>query len=103
MEEEETMTEQIQRSQRALQGIYEYHQDYLDRRQGLGRATKTDTIMAEHQRQLNEAISLLKWIGECFPPVFAGSYELFSRVMHEHFGLGTVVYPHLNEEDNWIC
>ena len=56
------MIERIERLQRELSAIRAYHQGYLDRRDRTGITTKTDTIMAEHQRTLAEALDLLEAI-----------------------------------------
>lgn len=93
--EDETITEQIERTQRELAGIREYHQEYLDYRVGRGRATKTDKIMTEHQRQLEAAVKLLAFLKECYP-VYNG-YELYARVVHPRLGIGTVMKPRRDE------
>lgn len=54
------MIERIQRLQRELAGIRNYHQGYLDRRSRSGIATTTDTIMARHQQTLAETLDLLE-------------------------------------------
>lgn len=101
--EAETIRDRLKHSQVDLAGIRDYHQAYLDRRQGRGQSTETDTIMNEHQRQLDAAISLLKWVEKNVPLVFFGGYEPLSRVVHEFFGLGTVLYPSVSAWDTSIC
>jgi len=54
------MIERIERLQRELAAMQAYHQGYLDRRARTGITTRTDTIMAEHQRTLAETLDLLE-------------------------------------------
>lgn len=50
----------IERSQRELTEIHDYHQGYLSRRAGRGITTTTDSIMTRHQQTLIEAVDLLE-------------------------------------------
>ncbi len=54
------MIERIERLQHELAAMREYHQGYLDRRTRTGITTRTDTIMADHQRTLAETLDLLE-------------------------------------------
>jgi len=54
------MIERIERLQRELLAMRDYHQGYLDRRGRTGITTRTDTIMADHQRTLAETLDLLE-------------------------------------------
>jgi hypothetical protein len=56
------MIEQIERLQRELAAIRNYHQGYLDRRARTGITTATDSIMAGHQCTLAEVLDLLEAI-----------------------------------------
>ncbi len=56
------MIEQIERLQRELEAILEYHQNYLDRRAKRGTSTATDIVMAHHQEILAETLDLLETI-----------------------------------------
>lgn len=56
------MIERIERLQRELAAMKTYHQGYLDRRARAGITTRTDTIMADHQRTLAETLDLLEAI-----------------------------------------
>ncbi|HEU5377553.1 MAG TPA: hypothetical protein VFV38_19190, partial [Ktedonobacteraceae bacterium] len=56
------MIERIERLQRELAAMHDYHQGYLDRRSRHGITTATDTIMADHQRTLAETLDLLEAI-----------------------------------------
>ncbi len=53
------MIERIERLQRELAAIREYHQGYLDRRSRSGITTATDTVMIRHQQTLAEILDLL--------------------------------------------
>lgn len=54
------MREEIERLQRELAAMRDFHQGYLDRRARTGITTRTDTVMADHQRTLNETLDLLE-------------------------------------------
>lgn len=56
------MIEQIERLQHELAAMRAYHQGYLDRRSRTGITTRTDTVMADHQRTLAETLDLLEAI-----------------------------------------
>lgn len=56
------MIERIERLQRELAAMRDYHQGYLDRRASRGITTATDSIMASHQRTLAETLDLLEAI-----------------------------------------
>ncbi len=58
----ESMIVWIERLQHELAAMRAYHQGYLDRRARTGITTRTDTIMADHQRTLAETLDLLKAI-----------------------------------------
>lgn len=54
------MIEEIERLQRELAAMRDFHQGYLDRRARTGITTNTDSVMADHQRTLNETLDLLE-------------------------------------------
>lgn len=54
------MIELIERLQRELAEMRDYHQLYLDRRARTRITTGTDSIMAGHQRTLAETLDLLE-------------------------------------------
>lgn len=54
------MIEHIERLQRELVAMRDYHQGYLDRRSRSGIVTATDTIMTRHQQTLAEVLDLLE-------------------------------------------
>lgn len=56
------MLETIERLQRELAAIRDYHQGYLDRRARTGITTATDTVMTRHQQTLAEVLDLLEAI-----------------------------------------
>lgn len=54
------MIERIERLQRELAEIYDFHQSHLDRRTRTGMTTAIDTILARHQRALAEVLDFLE-------------------------------------------
>lgn len=57
---EEPLKDAIERTQRELAGIRDYHQEYLNRRANRGTRTATDLVMNQHQQQLASALDLLE-------------------------------------------
>jgi len=54
------MIERIERLQRELAAMRDYHQGYLERRTRTGITTSTDTVMTQHQKTLEETLDLLE-------------------------------------------
>lgn len=57
----------IERTQRELAGIRDFHQRYLNRRAARGARTATDVVMEQHQEQLARALDLLEALKASLP------------------------------------
>lgn len=98
MKKEKGVKSQIGQARRDLAAIYQFNQEYLDRRAGHGRATKTDRIMTRHQKSIDRISRLLDLLEKTYPVY--GEFEMLERVVSPVFGTGTVIGG--NAEDNII-